>query len=597
MKSFIEPIGKNATDSHQTSPSWIVTFTRFNTRDTFNYGELGPKKLEPVRGPLVVENDCISISIETAKTNHTPKATLTLLSGDLNYSTAVSPGDFFVVNIVNSPQKARDIRIKAGSGQKINKPGYGFKGVFKVNSVNKIISVDPSSGQKILRYQVIGYAFTEFNNIIYYNPTLPASIVETLLYSINLDIQSVIGEKDDIQKVLEKLPNVFLGGGKTSPTGAILSAKKNPYLIPKDLFKLLGIDGSFAIDLYRIMIGVWTDFNDKSSLAKGMNPTGINNNQQIQSLKVPLKGRIPVQTVPLTNVTSMEIIKRFSNPLINETYTCFRVDEKTGLILPKLIIRQKPFNTNHFENFLINKTQIKSNVDHTKFLSLPTWKVSPDLIYNLNFSKNESLRFNLVHIIGSTGDSQKDLAIQASANAESLNVYVDEKDIQRHGLRPYTKISNFDWTDAQNTIGYSPQWAALCFDWVYGGHLRLNGTISCVGIEDDICIGDNLQLHNTVFHIESIQHVAGISPDGKKMFRTNLSLTHGMDKRSSKEKPVYPEMDFTDTLKDRIDDYEFGEQILPGFSDTQDILGREKGEEIKETANKSYTPADAKEKK
>ena len=223
--------------------------------------------------------------------------------------------------------------------------------------------------------------------------------------------------------------------------------------------------------------------------------------------------------------------------------------------------------------------------------------MSPDLIYNLNFSKNESLRFNLIHIIGSTNDSQKDLAIQAFANSDSSNVYVDEIDIQRHGLRPYTKISNFDWTDAQDTIGYSPQWAALCFDWVYGGHLRLNGTISCVGIEDDICIGDNLQLHNTVFHIESIQHVAGISPDGKKMFRTNLSLTHGMDKRSSTKKPVYPEMDFTDTLRDRIDDYESGEQILPGFSDTQDILGRKEGEEIEETGNKSYTPADAKEKK
>jgi hypothetical protein len=338
MKPFIEPIGKNTTDSHQTSPSWIVTFTRFNTRDTFNYGELGPKKLEPVRGPLVVENDCISISIETAKTNHTPKATLTLLSGDLNYSTAVSPGDFFIVNIVNSPQKARDIRIKAGNGKKINKPGYGFKGVFKVNSVNKIMSVDPSSGQKTLRYQVIGYAFTEFNNIIYFNPTLPVKELKNLLFNINLDILVAIGKRNSVQEVLQLLPNIFLGGGKISPTGAIVSTKKNAYVIPKDLFKLLGIDGSFAIDLYRIMIGVWTNFNDKSSLAKGMNPTGINDNQQIQTLTKSLSGRTPVQTTPLTNITSLEIIKRFSNPLINEMYTCFRLDSKTGLILPKMII-------------------------------------------------------------------------------------------------------------------------------------------------------------------------------------------------------------------------------------------------------------------
>ena len=596
MKPYVKLINKNAIDSHQTSPSWVVAFTRFNTRDTFNYKELGPKKLEPVRNPLVVENDCISISIETSKTNHTPKASLTLLSGDLNYATAVAPGDFFTVNIVNSPEKAREIRVKAGNKQPINKPGYGFKGVFKVNTVNKIVSVEPMSGQKILRYQITGYAFTEFNNIIYYNPTLPLKALEALLLSINLDIQEVIGDKENIQKVLELLPNVFLGGGKIAPSGALITAKKNPYIIPKDLFQLLGLDGKFAIDMYRIMIGIWSSFSDKTNFAKGMNPK-TKENKQIQTLTLSLKGRIPVQTVSLVNITSMEIIKRFSNPLINEMYACFRVDANTGLILTKLVIRQKPFNSNHFEQFLANKTEFKTSiVEHTKFLELPRWKMDSNMIYNLNFSKNESLRFNFVHIIGSTGNSNLDGSLQSFSNADGSNCIFDEIDIQRHGMRPYTQISNFDWIDDKNKKGYSPEWAALCFDWVYGGHLKLNGTMNCVGIEDDVCIGDNLELYNTVFHIESIQHIAGITPDGKKMFRTNLSLTNGIDKRSSTEGAVYPEMDFVDTLKDRKDDYDFGEQILPGFSDTQDILGRKKGEEKKETINKSYTPKNIKQK-
>ena len=65
-KAYTKYIGKNTDDSHQTSPHWLITFTRFNTRDSFNYGELGPEKLEPVRKPLVVENDCISVSVSTS---------------------------------------------------------------------------------------------------------------------------------------------------------------------------------------------------------------------------------------------------------------------------------------------------------------------------------------------------------------------------------------------------------------------------------------------------------------------------------------------------------------------------------------------------
>jgi len=120
-----------------------------------------------------------------------------------------------------------------------------------------------------------------------------------------------------------------------------------------------------------------------------------------------------------------------------------------------------------------------------------------------------------------------------------------------------------------------------------------------VGIEEDICIGDNLELQNTVYHIESITHVGSMSADGKKTFRTTLTLVHGVDKRSSAKGPVYPQMDFTDTKTYREDDYKQGFGMLPGFSDTQDIIGRKnKGEETvgNETEETSFTPRNLKNK-
>ena len=158
----------------------------------------------------------------------------------------------------------------------------------------------------------------------------------------------------------------------------------------------------------------------------------------------------------------------------------------------------------------------------------------------------------------------------------------------RNGLRPYTAYNNFDWV-TDNSTGNAAYWNRLCFDWVYGGHLKTNGTLACVGLEDDICIGDNLELEDTIYHIEAITHIASISPDGYKSFRTNITLTNGVDNRTSSRGPVYPEMDFSKTYEDRVRNYEEEYGIMPGYSDSQDILDRSDGEETNVSKSKTFT--------
>lgn len=583
-KAYIKNILPNTEDSHQTSPHWLISFIRFANRDTKNYTNFEGNR--DTRRPFIVENDCISVAVSTSKTNFTPSVTMTFLGGDINYATAFAPGDFVTVNMVNSSEKARELRDKVSRLKPINQAGDGFKGIFKINNINKIIQTNPETGVKILRYQVTGYGFTEFNNIIYYNPTLGNSIdKDVLTYQINKDLLTILNNKKSIQEVLQILPNIIIGNGTVNVTNPkVLSTKKEPYIIPKDVFFLLGLSGNNAVDLYRIMIGVWAGFRpNANNVAEGFEPKYTEDGGN-QIMSKTLSGRIPIQTSPLTNVKLVDLLKRYLNPLINEMYFCYRLDRTTNSVIPKVIIRQKPFNTLH------------GQLGDTKFLELPRWKVSPDLIYSINISKNESLRFNFVHIIGTTGNPSIDGANLAFQNANKSTVIADKDDIQRHGLRPYTQVSNFDWPSKENSTSYAPQWAKLVFDWVYGGHLKANGTVSCVGIEDDICVGDNFELQDTVFHIEEVSHVGSVLPDGKKTFRTNLTLSHGVDKRSSINGPVYPEMDYTDTLTDRKNDYQNDYGILPGFSDTQDIRGRKDGEEIDETKEKSFTPTGIKRK-
>lgn len=609
QKPYTRSIEQNSEDSHQTSPHWIVTFVRFNTRDYYNFGAVPPAKFEPTRNPLIVENDCISVNVSSSKDNPTPSATLVLKQGDLNYATALSPGDFVLVNMVNWTSKAIQIRDRARSGQSINRPEDGFKGIFKINNVNKILTVDPASGQKVYRCQVTAYAFTEFNNSIYYNPTLGNSIdKDTLIYNLNKDLLKVLNSKKNITEVLILLTSIILGNGTGNATNSkvVTSLKKEKYQIPEDVFKLLGISGKYAIDMYRMMIGKW--ISSKQTLKKesyGMNPGfasagTVAENGSYQEYKETLDGKIPIKTAPLYNVRLVDLLKSYLNDVINEMYFCFRIDQKTNSVLPKIVIRQKPFNTEH--GIRTNKTTPKAppqfeQIKGTKYLGLPRWRIDPELIFSLNLSKNEGLRFNFVHIVGKTENPALDSALLAFQNASSSTVQFDNEDIKRHGLRPYTRVTNFDWPEeGKADTGYAEKWSKLVWDWIHGGELKLNGNIQTVGIEENICVGDNLQIDRNVFHIEAISHVGGIDPDGRKYFRTNISLSHGIDERSSSRGPVYAEMDHTDAYKERLEDYGKNGQMLPGFSDTQDIPGRKKGEEVKETKQLSFTPNGIKDK-
>ena len=168
---------------NQSSPTWVLTFVRWNVRDTLRaIPETGVSTdLLSVRRPLVVESDCIQVTTTSNKSTLTPSMSAVLKETDENYSTAIAPGDFVFVNMLNWESDARRIVNIARSTNigPINRANDGFKGIYKVQSVRKTISVDPDTGIKQVIVRVDGYAFTEFNNSIYYNPYLRSDVQGT----------------------------------------------------------------------------------------------------------------------------------------------------------------------------------------------------------------------------------------------------------------------------------------------------------------------------------------------------------------------------------------------------------------------------------
>lgn len=572
----INPIGSfdNQEDGsvHQSSPAWVLTFINWENRDTQRIKNVSSTA---VRGPLVVENDCVSVSINVNKGTLTHSMTATLVMTDVNYETAIAPGDFVIVNMLNWQKDARDVANSARAKKPINGISDGFKGVFKVQGVRRIVSVDPNSGTKLVFFKINGFAFTEFNNMIYFNPYLidpnqdPTNV---LLFTslIGKDWEHLINEKGilNCQDIISVLIESFIGsgiddGGRIEKNGIVKSPNVH-FFIPALLGNLLGVSGAKAAkDIYNYIFGLQNYSSGQSqTLASGMNPSGLYKKfSRIYYTGKRCSGDSLVKPEFWNQVKTWSILNQYTNSPLNELYTCFRVSPN-GRVLPSVVYRQIPFTTEDF----------KSNLPVTKFLNLPRWKIHPALILNMDIGRDESARVNFVQYFGKStiSDDGAEISIE---NALGNYVY-DIGDVQRSGLRPYVITTQFDELKDEKTTYLSPEWAKIVGDCVIGGHLKFNGSIECAGIVDPIAIGDNLELDDVVYHIEEISHVCSISPtDGRVIFRTSLNLSSGVSTNSNAKGTKYPEMTDTNAYKRRQTDNNTN-QILPGVSEEQDVVYR-----------------------
>lgn len=600
--AFVKKIGQNTVDSHQSSPGYMLTFIRWSNRDTFNYE--GDNLAS--RRPLVVINDAIQVSVTNSKNSITPSLSAVLKGGDINYSTAVAPGDYVFCNMKNwatevydGPNKQK-LYQRAVNGQAINKYQDGFKGFFKVQSCRKAIVVDPQTGKKTLGYRLTAFACTEFNTTIYYDP-LVFNAFQGNYKLFNAQFNNfwsdiVSGKKPfSIQNIMQLLIESLIGYGTEQLSAKLPNPANRHFRVPPVVGSLLGIKNArYAYEIYNFLFGIWSPSNSRApTISEGFNP-GVEQESNPSFYKTPteLDGRRVLAAEFWNNVKIWSIVTSYLNSLVNEMYTTFRVNIN-GDVMPTVVARQKTFTSQHYrKGQSVGQSRSKVNAAQRKFVSrhleMPRWRIYPEMITDINLGRDEAARINYVQVYTRTlsANDQKNRALQTGQG----NYVVDIDDIERHGLKPYIATAQFDFPEnaKTNQPNKGAEWAQLVGDFLIGGHLREAGSIQCVGIEEPISIGDKLQLGNTVYEIDGVTHAMSVAPNGKKVFRTTLQLSFGMDLRSNNERPVYPEMEFTDSFSNRRDSFN-NEALLPGTGDTQDIFGRVNGEEVKETPEASFT--------
>jgi hypothetical protein len=350
------------------------------------------------------------------------------------------------------------------------------------------------------------------------------------------------------------------------------------FLMPSQVTSLLGMNNykSKSVNasmLFNYFIGVqkFNNVKDPNNLAGGLNPEVKTTNGHFFESNNPPTGTSIIHAEPWAQVTAWSILNQYSNSLLNEMFTTFKLTPQNK-VMPCVVFRQKPFTSRMFK-------AKNSNILSTEFLSLPRWKLNPNIIYNISVGRDDVARINFVHVITKSRhfDIKDHLALQASAKTAQM----DENDVQRNGLRPFISSSDFDYTLSGDH--HAIPWNKLVFDWLSNGHLKENGTVHTVGIEDPIAVGDNCQIEDTVYHIESITHSMQIDGNGHKKFDTTLQLSYGVDYRESST-PAYAEMQYSRTEDYRKDNWDRDHKTMPGFSDSQDVGGRSNGEKVDQTS-------------
>lgn len=588
----IDPVGAGKDENnavHQASPAWVLTFVRWENRDTLRTPNVVSTD---VRDPMVIENDCISVTTNASKGTLTPSMSATLLMTDINYETAVAPGDFVFVNMLNWPSDARKVADKARARQAINGVKDGFKGVFKVQGVRRFLTTDPNTGTKMILFKIDGFAFTEFNNTIYFNPYLvdpQQDPKNQLLFAsfIGRDWSSLVNEKGlvNVQDVIAVLIQSLIGTGlaegqqATGLKSSAIQTKNTHFFVPELVGTLLGVRGAKAAkDIYVYLFGIQKYAGGSSaSLAVGMNPTGLSEKfDRFFYTSAPCSGSSLLKPEYWNQVKTWSILNQYTNAPLNEMYTCFRVSP-SGRVMPTLVFRQIPFSTEDFGS-------AGASAQVTRFLNLPRWKVNTSLIVDQDIGRDESARVNFVQYFGRStlGAEGADIAQEIAQG----NYVYDIKDVQRSGLRPYIITTQFDDPTSSNKEYRSPMWAKIVGDALIGGHLKLNGSIQTAGLVDPVAVGDNLELDGTVYHIEQVSHNCSINvKEGKKIFRTNLKLSSGVSTSSSVKGTRYAEMDHPGANDLRKTDYQ-NNQILPGVAEGQDVIYR--------PTNTDYPPSTAK---
>lgn len=574
MSAPVYTVTRNASSTHQISPTWVIAFWPYQ-EPRVGMGTDANKLL--VYPAIIVQNDAISVTVTRTKQDHIKTANIQLKITDTQYDQLLRSSDHVAIWMTNWPDDAASI-VAALSGQQSNlspnsfMSGLKFIGRVKTVSKNLSVSDDGVPNEVIV---VNATMFNELNLSVYMSRLYdsfttaeagqtPDQTTQDLLFLQYLDptaFENFIATKANSgnflntpDEVIFYFASVFLGKGPHAVDfgkefTTIPDNIGNKIVVPSQVYS--AVFGQSASNRYIDNIYIFSGIESYAqSGSANTNPSLLlpSNTQQIDSFyKSPsLKGGVAITAPPNDNIDLFTLFQNFLNDLCNEIYTTMRWTQNGG-IRPTLVARQIPLSTPQLDVILQRNPKINrpkgTDGALTQFNNIPRWTVDSGLIKSVNVGYGTDTHINMVHIITTPfwlnfsgyNDDEKAAVQQSLENLQIQlgSLIYDQKDIVKNGLRSFIKETYFEsinfgkkGTKLEESFS-SPFWTAMQADFLFNMNLKLSGQVSCFGIQEPICEGDNFQFDGIVYHIEAIEHMCQIFPSGKK-FRTILTLSNGV---------------------------------------------------------------------
>lgn len=521
----------------------------------------GTKDVHAVEQVIIGTSSIISIS--TSKRKSAPAGQFELrLAPRFNWVSRITPGSWCAILMSQNP--INDMaKGKIGLADK-----NSFKMLGRIDSVRGSVEVNQETGARSTIYVVTGMDWgSVFDSILYIDQAVSENILKGSAiaqsyavlglnsYKTYADSKTLPTSTDLVDSML----NLWGLGAGTAISNGEAKIKEEMALRGSDL--LLSTQTQFQLpkEVAQFMRQGKTIFGKPLPGTTAVNFAEIINRKHGR-LKGPHDYEDPKESfgIPAPDQflgahSLWQLLTDNCNSTLYELVT--DIDWSSGQPKFTLYHRIKPFvaRNNFMLSFSINaresdalmaESTVKSIASPFKYVK----RASIDLedVVSVNFGTNWRDKINFIEVRSSSQLLKETQGVQAKLDGQTL----DRVGYQRDGFKPYFATSSFlpIESGAQLRMDKLSHWKFLLREWYFNTHMLLNGSMTCIGQNQYIQVGDNIMVDSTVLgpvpfntkqktskqsfllaHVENIRHNFTVNQEtGARTFTTTIEFVRGI---------------------------------------------------------------------
>jgi hypothetical protein len=192
-------------------------------------------------------------------------------------------------------------------------------------------------------------------------------------------------------------------------------------------------------------------------------------------------------------------------------------------------------------------THVKKNI--SLFKNIRKIDIDMEDILSINIGTNYKDKVNFIEIRPQPSLIKENMEVQVKLDMQEF----DSKAFERDGFKPFIQSANYmPYTGGEPVPLECVQWKFLLREWFFNTHNMLNGSLSMIGQNQYIQVGDNIRVDSSVLgfgpfnagqsqqesrgvetyflaHVESISHTFTVNPTtGARSFMTTVQFVRGI---------------------------------------------------------------------